>query len=116
MFRCRRVPHVIRLGLAAIVQIAQTTLRKVVGRHRLDEMRAETDAINADVRKTLDVVTGAWGSAWTRAPRWPSPPLMSTINESGAFLVRETAGAATAVATGTTGLTAAGDRSTVVAG
>ena len=42
---------------SAIDQIAQTTLRKVVGKHTLDEMLAETDVINADIRKILDVTT-----------------------------------------------------------
>jgi membrane protease subunit (stomatin/prohibitin family) len=46
---------------AAIDQIAQTTLRKVVGKHTLDEMLAETDVINADIRKILDVTTLDWG-------------------------------------------------------
>jgi membrane protease subunit (stomatin/prohibitin family) len=46
---------------AAIDQIAQTTLRKVVGKHTLDEMLAETDLINADIRKILDVTTADWG-------------------------------------------------------
>jgi regulator of protease activity HflC (stomatin/prohibitin superfamily) len=46
---------------AAIDQIAQTTLRKVVGKHTLDEMLAETDMINADIRKILDVTTADWG-------------------------------------------------------
>jgi regulator of protease activity HflC (stomatin/prohibitin superfamily) len=46
---------------SAIDQIAQTTLRKVVGKHTLDEMLAETDMINADIRKILDVTTADWG-------------------------------------------------------
>ncbi|MCU1597157.1 MAG: band 7 protein [Glaciihabitans sp.] len=46
---------------SAIDQIAQTTLRKVVGKHTLDEMLAETDVINADIRKILDVTTLDWG-------------------------------------------------------
>jgi regulator of protease activity HflC (stomatin/prohibitin superfamily) len=46
---------------SAIDQIAQTTLRKVVGKHTLDEMLAETDIINADIRKILDVTTLDWG-------------------------------------------------------
>ena len=45
----------------AINQIAQTTLRKVVGQHTLDEMLAETDAINVDIREILDVQTADWG-------------------------------------------------------
>ena len=46
---------------AAIDQIAQTTLRKVVGQHSLDETLAETDRINADIREILDVTTAEWG-------------------------------------------------------
>lgn len=46
---------------AAINQIAQTTLRKVVGQHTLDETLAETSKINIDIREILDVTTVAWG-------------------------------------------------------
>jgi regulator of protease activity HflC (stomatin/prohibitin superfamily) len=46
---------------AAINQIAQTTLRKVVGRHTLDEALSETDRINADIQQILDVATLEWG-------------------------------------------------------
>ena len=46
---------------AAIDQIAQTTLRKVVGRHTLDETLSETDRINLDIREILDVTTTDWG-------------------------------------------------------
>ena len=46
---------------AAIDQIAQTTLRKVVGQHTLDETLSETDRINLDIRKILDVTTVEWG-------------------------------------------------------
>jgi len=46
---------------AAIDQIAQTTLRKVVGQHTLDETLSETDAINRDIRQILDVTTVEWG-------------------------------------------------------
>ncbi len=46
---------------AAINQIAQTTLRKVVGRHTLDETLSETDRINLDIRTILDVSTVEWG-------------------------------------------------------
>jgi regulator of protease activity HflC (stomatin/prohibitin superfamily) len=45
----------------AIDQIAQTTLRKVVGRHTLDETLSETDRINGDIRQILDVTTVDWG-------------------------------------------------------
>jgi regulator of protease activity HflC (stomatin/prohibitin superfamily) len=46
---------------AAIDQIAQTTLRKVVGQHTLDQTLSETDQINLDIRKILDVTTADWG-------------------------------------------------------
>src|SRR5664280_1298181 len=46
---------------SAIDQIAQTTLRKVVGQHTLDETLSETDRINLDIREILDVSTGDWG-------------------------------------------------------
>jgi regulator of protease activity HflC (stomatin/prohibitin superfamily) len=46
---------------AAIDQIAQTTLRKVVGQHTLDETLSETDRINLDIREILDVTTADWG-------------------------------------------------------
>ncbi|WP_298341710.1 slipin family protein [Ferrimicrobium sp.] len=45
----------------AIDQIAQTTLRKVVGQHSLDETLSETDRINLDIRQILDVATLDWG-------------------------------------------------------
>ncbi|MGI8589393.1 MAG: slipin family protein [Nakamurella sp.] len=46
---------------SAIDQIAQTTLRKVVGQHSLDQTLSETDKINLDIRKILDVTTVDWG-------------------------------------------------------
>jgi regulator of protease activity HflC (stomatin/prohibitin superfamily) len=46
---------------AAINQIAQTTLRKVVGQHTLDETLSETDRINVSIREILDVQTAEWG-------------------------------------------------------
>src|SRR5438874_487739 len=46
---------------AAINQIAQTTLRKVVGQHTLDETLAETDRVNVSIRQILDVATEDWG-------------------------------------------------------
>ena len=45
----------------AIDQIAQTTLRKVVGQHTLDETLAETNRINLDIREILDMTTLDWG-------------------------------------------------------
>jgi regulator of protease activity HflC (stomatin/prohibitin superfamily) len=46
---------------SAIDQIAQTTLRKVVGQHTLDETLSETDRINLDIRSILDTTTADWG-------------------------------------------------------
>ncbi|GGJ23424.1 slipin family protein [Paenarthrobacter histidinolovorans] len=46
---------------SAIDQIAQTTLRKVVGRHTLDQTLSETERINVDIREILDVLTIDWG-------------------------------------------------------
>jgi regulator of protease activity HflC (stomatin/prohibitin superfamily) len=45
----------------AINQIAQTTLRKVVGQHTLDETLSETDRINVSIREILDGQTAEWG-------------------------------------------------------
>ena len=45
----------------AINQIAQTTLRKVVGQHTLDETLSETDRINVSIREIIDVQTAEWG-------------------------------------------------------
>jgi regulator of protease activity HflC (stomatin/prohibitin superfamily) len=42
-------------------QLAQTTLRSVLGQHELDEMLAERDKLNADIQKILDEQTDAWG-------------------------------------------------------
>jgi regulator of protease activity HflC (stomatin/prohibitin superfamily) len=50
---------------AAIDQIAQTTLRKVVGQHHLDETLAETAKLNADIREILEVITAEWGAEVT---------------------------------------------------
>jgi len=46
---------------AAISQIAQTTLRNVVGQHTLDETLTETDRINLMIREILDRATADWG-------------------------------------------------------
>jgi regulator of protease activity HflC (stomatin/prohibitin superfamily) len=46
---------------AATNQIAQTTLRKVVGQHTLDQTLAETDTINQNIREILDTTTEDWG-------------------------------------------------------
>ena len=45
----------------AINQIAQTTLRKVVGRYMLDEILSEIDRINAAIPEILDPLTKDWG-------------------------------------------------------
>ncbi len=47
--------------LMAISQLAQTTLRAVLGKHELDQLLAERDQINQDLQKVLDVQTDAWG-------------------------------------------------------
>lgn len=47
--------------MEAINQIAQTTLRKVVGRYVLDEILSETDRINAAIPEILDPLTKGWG-------------------------------------------------------
>lgn len=49
----------------AINQIAQTTLRSVIGRHTLDDSLSKTEAINEDLRRILDVQTEEWGVAVT---------------------------------------------------
>jgi regulator of protease activity HflC (stomatin/prohibitin superfamily) len=45
----------------ATSQLAQTTLRSVLGKHELDEMLAERDTLNEDIQKILDLQTDAWG-------------------------------------------------------
>ncbi|WP_022947781.1 slipin family protein [Methylohalobius crimeensis] len=45
----------------ATSQLAQTTLRSVLGQHELDEMLAERDKLNADIQTILDEQTDAWG-------------------------------------------------------
>jgi len=45
----------------ATSQLAQTTLRSVLGQHELDEMLAERDKMNADIQEILDRQTDAWG-------------------------------------------------------
>jgi len=47
--------------LEATNQLAQTTLRAVLGKHELDEMLAERDKLNLDIQKILDSQTDAWG-------------------------------------------------------
>ncbi len=47
--------------MLATSQLAQTTLRSVLGQHELDEMLAERERLNGDVRAILDQQTDAWG-------------------------------------------------------
>ena len=47
--------------MVATSQLAQTTLRSVLGKHELDEMLAERDKLNADIQEILDSQTDAWG-------------------------------------------------------
>jgi regulator of protease activity HflC (stomatin/prohibitin superfamily) len=47
--------------LNATSQLAQTTLRSVLGKHELDEMLAERERLNIDIQKALDSQTDAWG-------------------------------------------------------
>ena len=47
--------------LGATSQLAQTTLRSVLGKHELDEMLSERDKLSSDVRTILDSQTDAWG-------------------------------------------------------
>ncbi|MGD8175123.1 slipin family protein [Marinimicrobium sp. ARAG 43.8] len=45
----------------AVSQLAQTTLRSVLGKHELDEMLAERDKLNQDVQEILDQSSDSWG-------------------------------------------------------
>jgi regulator of protease activity HflC (stomatin/prohibitin superfamily) len=45
----------------ATSQLAQTTLRAVLGKHELDEMLAERERLNLDVQQILDAQTDGWG-------------------------------------------------------
>jgi regulator of protease activity HflC (stomatin/prohibitin superfamily) len=47
--------------MAATNQLAQTTLRSVLGKHELDEMLSERDRLNSDIQEILDQRTDAWG-------------------------------------------------------
>ena len=47
--------------LEATSQLAQTTLRAVLGKHELDEMLAERERLNLDIQQVLDAQTDAWG-------------------------------------------------------
>ena len=61
--------------LAATSQLAQTTLRWVLGKHNLDDMLAERDKLNTDIQDVLDRQTEAWG--------------IKVINRDGLVLVVE---------------------------
>jgi regulator of protease activity HflC (stomatin/prohibitin superfamily) len=47
--------------LEATSQLAQTTLRSVLGKHELDDMLAERERLNIDIQQVLDAQTDAWG-------------------------------------------------------
>ncbi len=47
--------------MSATSQLAQTTLRSVLGKHELDEMLAEREKLNLDIQQSLDAQTDAWG-------------------------------------------------------
>ncbi len=51
----------VRDFMEATSQLAQTTLRSVLGKHDLDEMLAERDKLNTDIQEVLDRQTDAWG-------------------------------------------------------
>src|ERR1700749_3559881 len=51
----------VRDYLVATSQLAQTTLRWVLGKHDLDQMLAERDKLNADIQDVLDKQTEGWG-------------------------------------------------------
>ena len=59
--------------LVATSQLAQTTLRAVLGKHELDEMLAEREKLNLDVQRILDAQTDAWES---RSPMSKSKTLI----------------------------------------
>jgi regulator of protease activity HflC (stomatin/prohibitin superfamily) len=46
---------------SATSQLAQTTLRSVLGKHELDEMLSERDKLNSDIQQILDTQTDTWG-------------------------------------------------------
>jgi regulator of protease activity HflC (stomatin/prohibitin superfamily) len=47
--------------LEATSQLAQTTLRAVLGKHELDELLSERERLNLDIQRVLDTQTDAWG-------------------------------------------------------
>jgi regulator of protease activity HflC (stomatin/prohibitin superfamily) len=56
----KAVIQVVRF-LEATSQLAQTTLRAVLGKHELDELLAERERLNIDIQRVLDTQTDAWG-------------------------------------------------------
>ncbi len=56
-------PAIIQVAnfIEATSQLAQTTLRAVLGKHELDEMLAEREKLNTDIQEVLDRQTDAWG-------------------------------------------------------
>jgi len=48
-------------NLKATRQLAQTTLRAILGKHELDELLSERERLNADIQRVLDSQTDAWG-------------------------------------------------------
>jgi regulator of protease activity HflC (stomatin/prohibitin superfamily) len=51
--------------ISAIYQVAQTTVRNIVGQHTLDQVLSNTEAINEAIKKILDVTTENWGAVVT---------------------------------------------------
>lgn len=51
---------------AAVVQVALTTLRNIIGRHTLDDVLKEQDKLGADMRQSIDAATEPWGVKVTR--------------------------------------------------
>ncbi len=47
--------------MTATSELAQTTLRAILGKHELDQLLAEREKINQDLQQVLDVQTDAWG-------------------------------------------------------
>jgi len=56
----KAVIQVVRF-LEATSQLAQTTLRAVLGKHELDELLSEREKLNLDIQRVLDIQTDAWG-------------------------------------------------------
>jgi regulator of protease activity HflC (stomatin/prohibitin superfamily) len=50
----------------ATSQLAQTTLRSVLGQHEMDDLLAQRDKLNADIQRILDQSTEAWGIKVTK--------------------------------------------------